>query len=307
MNFADYLAADGVNWSSLKHILRSPLHYRHAQRNPKRDTPALSAGRGAHVAILEPDRYARQYIVIDEEAWDARDLDRTTKEGKARAAEFYVAHPEAKAMKADAYKAAVMGAAFPGKEIIPAATQALHLAMRDAVHGHAIASQYVRGPGANEVSHFWTDPTSGLRCKGRFDRVSDRPSALVDVKTTVDVDSRLFGSSAAKLAYHAQLAFYQAGWHATTGVMLPCVIVAVESEPPHDVALVDVDEDSLQAGREDVARAIALLVECRAKNEWPGRYPQRVALQLPSYVFPDGDMADLGLDFGDDGEQEEVA
>jgi hypothetical protein len=28
---------------------------------------------------------------------------------------------------------------------------------------------------------------------------------------------------------------------------------------------------------------------------------------LPSYVFPDGDMADLGLDFGDDGEQEEVA
>ena len=267
MTFEEYIAIDRVNWSTLKSILKSPRHYQHALATPRKDTPALAMGRAVHCAVLEPDELLLRYAVRPD------GIDRRTKAGKEEWAAFVAANEGKDVLDADDYRRA--------------------LAIRDAVRSHPVAAGLVTGAGENEQSIVWT--RDGIDCKGRLDRVT--PSAIVDLKTARDIDARAFGRTAAAYAYHAQLAWYQDGWERVTGSRLPCVIVAVESDAPHDVAVIDVDDDALEAGREDVARALAVLSECRASGEWPGRYPARVGLQLPAYLFADEGADDIGLDF----------
>lgn len=298
MDFDTYRKVDAVNWSTLKHILRSPLHYQHALAHPVAETPAMRVGSAVHCAVLEPDTFPTRYVVIG--AGELADIapPRNTRDGKEAWAEYLAEHPEQPAtVSSDEYQRLMLAHRMPGRSFLDADTYARCLAMRDAVQGHAVARQYVTGRGLNEHTVEWQDAAIG-RCKGRLDRVSFEPGAIVDLKTAREIDSSVFGRAAARLLYHAQVAWYQQGYEARTQERLPCVIIAVESEAPHDVAVIDVDEDSLEAGRDDVKRAVALLAECRASGQWPGRYPSRVALQLPSWVFPDEGADDIGLDFG---------
>lgn len=298
VTFAEYVAMPSVNWSTLRAILRSPLHYQHALAHPMAETPAMRLGSAVHCAVLEPDVFPLRYVVVTPEQIADLAPPRNTREGRAAWAAYLDAHPDQPdRVDSDEYQRLVLADALPGKVLLAADTYDRCLAIRDAVQAHPAAGPYVAGAGANETVIAWDDPAIG-RCKGRLDRVSDNPPAIVDLKTSRDIDSGAFGRQAAALLWHAQLAWYQAGWKRATGVLLPCVIVAVENTPPYDVALVNVDEDSLEAGRDDVRRAISTLAECRASGEWPGRYPSPVALQLPSWVFPGEGVDGLGLDFG---------
>src|SRR4051812_24246093 len=63
--FADYIKIDAVNWSTLKHMRTSPLHYRHAVDSPDEDTARFGIGRAIHTAILEPHKLATDYAVFD--------------------------------------------------------------------------------------------------------------------------------------------------------------------------------------------------------------------------------------------------
>ena len=63
MRFADYAAAVGINFSTLKHMARSPMHYRYALEHPPAETPAMLLGRATHTAVFEPDRFQLDYAV----------------------------------------------------------------------------------------------------------------------------------------------------------------------------------------------------------------------------------------------------
>src|SRR5690606_40852932 len=54
---------DRLNWSRLKHIGRSPAHFRHALDAEDKDTPARAFGRLAHLAVLEPERVTESVAV----------------------------------------------------------------------------------------------------------------------------------------------------------------------------------------------------------------------------------------------------
>jgi hypothetical protein len=73
--------------------------------------------------------------------------------------------------------------------------------------------------------------------------------------------------------------------------------VLVESAAPHDVVVVEVDDETLDAGREAYRSALVRLAECRRKNEWPGRAPAMRLFRLPAYALPSDDDALDGLDF----------
>lgn len=263
MNHSEYAAIDAVNWSTLKEITASPRRYRHRLLTPRTDTPSLAFGRAAHCAVLEPDAFASRYIARPD------GIDRRTRDGKAAWEDFV--------------------ASAGDRTILEGAQYASALAVGAAVRAHPVARQYLDGAGETEYAIAWSDAETGIACKARLDRVSDAPPMVVDLKTARTIEPRAFGRAAAAFSYHAQLAWYREGYRAAVGAELPALIVAVESEAPHDVAVYDLDARALEIGEFVFRSALRRLAECRARDEWPGACPDRMPLALPVYADPDYD------------------
>ena len=69
-------------------------------------------------------------------------------------------------------------------------------------------------------------------------------NALIDLKTAVTAAPQRFSRSLVDYGYALQAAWYQDGYEALTGERLPFVHVVVEKEPPHLVAMYQVDADA---------------------------------------------------------------
>jgi hypothetical protein len=265
MTFAEYVAIDRVNFSTLKEMRKSPKHYLFAVENSRKDTKRLALGRATHTAILEPDRFAIEYAVY---------------RGGRRAGKDW-----------DAFCAA-----NKDRTIVNLSEYAAALGMRDSVRAHPIAGP-ILAAGLPEQTFLWTDPETGVECKCRPDWLATMAGCFVDVKTTVDGEAAKFGALAARYGYHLQAAFYRRGLLAH-GLDLPPKIVTVEAAEPYDVAVFAVDEDALYAGDETVGELLRRVAECRASGKWPGRYQNEERLALPSWAFPDEGDAGLGLVIG---------
>jgi hypothetical protein len=264
---AAYEQIPAVNWTTLREMRRSPLHYRYRCDHPAEETAPMRLGRAVHAAVLEPERFARDYVVFDG----------PRRQGKAW-----------EAFEADALAA--------GKEILKADEHAECLAIAAAVRAHPLAAQYL-AEGRAEQTIAWVDTETGLPCKGRVDWLCDVPgmAALVDLKTTAELDAYRLGASIARLGHHAQIAFYSRGLRAL-GLVQESKLIAVESEAPYDVALFAVAGDALTAGDEEVGQLLRRVAECREKNEWPGRYDAtEQELRLPPWLYRDAEDAMGGL------------
>lgn len=258
-----------TNWSSLKHLGRSPAHYRHNQFNGRTDTTALRLGRAAHLAVLEPERYRAECAV-----WD----------GGRRAGNAWEAFKEA----------------HKGYDILTEDEHAQCLALAAAVRANTNAAPYLSG-GRAEVTALWTDAVYGLDCKARLDfEASVR--ALVDLKTTRDASPEGFAREALRFQLHVQAAFYCDGYEAATGQRLPYVLVAVEKEPPHVVQVYRVPEAILALGRETYRELLGQLADCRRESRWPGYASGELELTLPRWAVPqeDEDLSELELVIGGD-------
>jgi hypothetical protein len=266
MTFEEYLAVDAVNWTSMKPLRDgSPLHMAHRLEHPIEDKPVLAFGRALHAAVLEPDELPRHFAIYDGPT-----------EGKGcRIARK--AFDEANA----------------GKTVLTDVEYTTVLAIRDKVRSHPLVKPFLEC-GAAEQSMFWTDPETGLKCKGRLDWISlGARGSILDLKGAASAERRRFSTTAARLGYHCQAAFYRKGYAVATGELLPVRLVAVEREPPHDVTVFLIDDDALYAGEEEVRDLLARVAECRRTNQWPGRYETEQVLELPRWVFPeDADLVE---------------
>jgi len=276
--YEDYVAIEAVNWSTLKGMRQSPLHYIYGIRNPRKDTRSLYTGRIGHAAVFEPERFGSSYIV-EPDFGDCRKTDYTTKE-------------QAKVNKT---KREAWRKEHAGMTLVTAEVWARAAGMRDAVRSHPEAAPYLEA-GLAEETITWTDAVTGIACKGRLDFISTSKPAIIDLKTTADILLEKFSRSALRYGYHTQEAFYRDGYMVARGVELPTVIIAVESSPPYDVGVFPIDEDSMQLGCEEYAALLKSLQWCRSTNEWPGQYPKPMPLRMPSWAFADYDLTELGLE-----------
>lgn len=234
----EYAQIDAVNWSTLKHLAKSPLHYKHRTEAEQDDAKHMRLGRAVHTLILEPERFTERHPIFGGgarrgKAWD----------------EFAANHA--------------------GADILIGTEAAQAQAMADAVRHHPLAQKHLRDGLAEQVLT-WTDPETGVKCKGRCDSVNGH---LVEFKSCNgrDFEPYKFESHAARLRYHGQLAFYADGL-AAMGYEVehdPTMIV-VESDPPHDVAVYIVKDEVLDLGRKLYRKLLARFVECSESDHWPG-------------------------------------
>lgn len=269
----EYITLEGLSISRLKELGRSPQHYLYRIDNPKEST-ALQLGTAAHTAVLEPERFERQYAI-----WDRR----SDKTGNL-------------CPRNGQYWEAFLGA-NPGKDVITEDELVVVRAIQSAVRAHPAAAPYLAN-GDPEVTMQWT--TYGRPSKGRVDWLTwldDGKPVLVGLKTARDCRHFIFGSQAARLGYHLQWAYYFDGYKAIKQVEPKVVEIVVESEPPHAVAVYSIPPDIIAQGRDDYERLLDQLATCESTGVFPGPSEIEEPLSLPSWVYEQNDdLSDIGLE-----------
>jgi hypothetical protein len=257
----EYQDIDALNWSSLKLMADSALHYHRGIKHPRKDTAALALGRKVHMAVLEPERFERDCVRRPDE-WDSW----RTKASK-----------EWRQEQLDA-----------GREVLDEGEAETIERMRESIANHADAKRRLEGT-RREESIVWT--VDGVACKGRVDAIAaDR---VVDLKTCRDL-GLFVRRDAASLLYHGQLAWYLDGAIAA-GACSPdakAYTVPVENCEPFDCTSFELGPVSLEAGRRLWRRLFDQWVTCRDTGLWPGRYPNESVLELADWAAgmqPDAD------------------
>lgn len=247
----EYHAADGISKSGLDLILRSPAHYRFSEK--REATRAMEIGTALHCAILEPERFAADYMLL-REVTDRR---------------------------ASAYKEACK---VWSAERVLTGTEADRVAgMQESARSNQHLAGYLSAPGRYELSVFATDPETGVLVKCRFDKLLEDGQA-VDLKKTQDI--REFAKSVANYGYHMQAAFYMDVYEWATGCKLQgFVFAAVEELLPHASAPFVLDEEALDIGRMLYRKALNEYADCLSADEWPGIACEPQTIQLPSWYI----------------------
>jgi hypothetical protein len=219
---AAYLArADYVSASMLRRAAHAA-----APRAPRiEEDPAQRLAQALHALVLEPARFAREYLVLDrdspappvEELPDA--LERRTWLASGEYAQLAGAHDAIRA-----YPRAPLGA------------------LLDA--------------GMKALSIYWSDEL-GRRWKARPDCFTDE--VVLELKTTGDVRPRAFARTRRRFGYDLKAAHYVQAVQRLTGRAPRFVFVAVELTAPHYVWVYEMSAAELARASAELAAARAAL------------------------------------------------
>lgn len=242
-------------------LLRSPAHYRASwgEGGKSEQTEAMRFGQIVHQAILEPSRFLQSYRVMPE---------------------FGPMQSSKNREKRDEWlKSLPPGAIVLTQEEVDQVT-----GMMNAVRGHSKASRLLE-EGIPEISGFWTDPQTGVKCRIRPDYLRT-DGVVIDYKTATDASYKSFQGAALKFGYHVQAAFYRQGVRAISRKACDgFVFIVQEKTPPYAVMVYAADDAFLDLGRAHVKKALRLFGECQRQDVWPA-YPEIIMnLSPPHWAF----------------------
>lgn len=237
----EYRARDGISSTDLKHIFKSPAHFRYWKDNPQEDTQALLFGRASHKYVLETYDFYREFAV-------APICDKRTKEGKVTWNKFVAESKD--------------------KDIITQEQFEQIEEMRNVMLATPFVSKLINGE--HEVSYFWIDEDTGLKCKVRPDAINHRLKIIVDYKTCDNAETQYFMRKAIDLGYDLQASYYLDGIKANTGEDYIFVFIAQEKKPPYAVNILQADEMFIRSGRDVYKAMLQTYKECSESDVWYG-------------------------------------
>lgn len=268
--FSTYRQWNAVN-NSLLWTLRtkSPLHAKWEHDNPQPPTPALRLGLIEHVLILEPELFAKRYIVAPE-------INKRTKAGK------------------EEWNMLLAQADEQGKNVISASEYEQAQAMAKAVREQPVFN-LVKG-GKSEVSIVWMDEETGLLCKSRMDYVHFEVDLVIDLKTTTDAAREKFSRSIASFGYYQQAAFYSEGYEKATGRTPEWTFLPVEKSEPYAAAAYTLGSNSLEAGKISYRIALKEYARCVESGNWPGYCDAAKLVEMPDWAIKAEGVNQYNLD-----------
>lgn len=242
--FADYQAIPALNWSRLKRLATSPLHY--LTNAQTKSAPAFSA---MHAAVLEPERFAADYAVYD---------------GVRRGKEYDRAVAE-----------------NPGRILLSPSEDEQIAGVAAAVRRHPVAAALL-AEGRAEVTVTWSD--NSRPCKGRIDWLTagggivdlKAVPSVAPRQMAVEIARRLYHG---QLAWYARGLERETGRRPVCYILA----YEAKAPYDVGVYRLDPD-GALYVGEVLVDRMLGQLAECEAADQWPGQAPDMADVALPRWA-----------------------
>lgn len=256
-----YHAYEGISKSGLDLIDRSPAHYAH--REAFEPTRAMILGSAIHSAILEPDQFEKDYVLL-------RDVtDRRSSAYK------------------EAVKAHSADFVLTGKEADQIA------GMQEAIYLNDTARTLLEVEGWCELSAFVECPETGALLRARYDKLN-HDGVAVDLKSTQDIRYDQFQRSVASYRYHVQDAVYSRVYELITGEPIGAFkFMCVESASPHATKIYTLDDEAKLIGHRVAMRNLATYAECKQSNNWPYPDGSDELLSLPAWALEEEDLMEV--------------
>jgi hypothetical protein len=253
-----YHQGPGISRSGLMEFKRSPYHYWYKYINPdytsEPATPAQILGNALHTYVLEPDEFDKRYFVIPE-------FNKVTKEGKERWQKIKSELGKKETLSVHQYQTLQHMAASLKKNKL--AIQLLENAQM-------------------EQSLYWTDPDTGILCKGRPDILHS--NLVCDLKTAQDGSPRSFQYAAFDYGYYIQAAMIQEALkHLKQKIIKDFLFLVIEKTAPYVISIYQLDQASLDKGYQEFKTLLSRYQQCLETNDWPAYAIQEIS--LPRYAF----------------------
>jgi hypothetical protein len=168
--------------------------------------------------------------------------------------------------------------------------------MAAALRDHPLASRLFSN-GKPEQALYWTDPSTGVKLRARLDwlpdKVDGRRMLIPDFKTADSAHPEKFRKSAADFGYHRQAAWYIDAVRECGLDDDPAFLFVVqEKAAPYLVTVIELDEVSLNIGRNLNYQARMIYAECLRTGKWPGYSEGVERVGLPDwYLRANGEEA----------------
>lgn len=168
-------------------------------------------------------------------------------------------------------------------------------AMAQALSRHPIMGKLLGGTGLPEASLFWKDPESGVSCRARLDWLptvkSGQRAIIIDYKTSVSANPRVWSRKAAEYRYNQQGAWYEDAVVACGLAEEVAFVWVVQSKSaPYTVTVFQLDYVAMDLGRQLNRRARSIFAECKESGHWPGYSRDVELVHFPEYALRDMEM-----------------
>jgi len=248
-----------VSSTTLKQILDSPWAFlaAHTNKFKRVESDAFRIGSAIHMAILEPEKFKSCYVISPKFSGTG-------------------------SMKAKAEWRATL----PANAIVLSEDEYSDLQhMIESVQRHPDAVNALK-VGQAEVSGYFRDPVTGIKCRIRPDFLHKSEICLVDVKSTNRIDAESFVRSILTYRYHFQMAFYCMGTREITckEIQLP-LFLAIQKTAPFEVAVYKADQNMILFGMREVRNALDRLKQCLEQQSWDSYQKQIQEISLPAWAY----------------------
>lgn len=305
----DAYHASGLVSRGKLHLLReSPqeFHARVVARSlPEVEpTKALRVGRLVHVAVLQPDRWEREFClpppadIAEPEPPKPVPAEGTSPNTKAHRENLARWRDEMAAWSAK--NEAAVAEYLRGREVVRPDEWTTVIGCATAIAEHrppdpraASASWLLSDVDFTERSLRWQDEDTGLWCRIRVDAFSsdieeDRCADLKSFGRAPTVDA--FRREILAHWYHGQAAFYTDGCRAVTRRAPVFPLVVVHKEPPHEVAIYELGREELELGRRQYKAALEELVWRTERDEWLAEWSAKPhVIRFDQWTFRNAD------------------
>lgn len=223
----------------------------------------FTIGTVSHVMHLEPALFDQKVMVVNHDDW-----------------------------RSGAAKAQKEIARASGRTPILAKHMEKVMEARDVFLAHSFTAKAF-ADGKFEQSMFWRHPVHDIWCRARPDFIADSRAHLNDYKSTANADPEKFGKHAFDMGYHRRAAWYLEGCEVLFGKR-PDHYWFCNQEPkaPYLTSVIELDSQSLEAGKMQNDIAAERFAHCLKENDWYGyrhaSQPTRdLAFQvsLPNWAF----------------------
>lgn len=158
---------------------------------------------------------------------------------------------------------------------------------------HPLASKWL-AEGKFQQTIIWTDPQTGVECKGRADIIvpgdGPLPSRIVDLKLTKSAAPAQFSRVLNEMLYHVQAAMYHDGIIVSAlgedpqDIRIPFSFIVAEYDEPFDVVCYTLDMEAMLAGRAIFHDRAQVYSDCLRLKRWPGISNDDEMIGIPAWA-----------------------